>query len=288
MRTLRELLKDAERIKTAIGHFNISDMVTLRAVFSAAQELKVPVLIGTAEGEREFIGPHQAVAVVRSLREEFDFPIFLNADHTHSLERVKEAVAAGYDSITFDASKLDFKENVRLTKEVVEYIRAANPDVLVEGEIGFIGSSSEVFKEIPEGAAVREKDFTTPEQAREFVSKTGVDLLAPAIGNLHGLFANAEKLNLDVERARAVRNAAGVPLVLHGGSGIPKAKINAAIRAGVSIVHINTELRVAWRRGIEKGLADNPDEIAPYKLYASAIEEIKRVASDKLRTFNFY
>ncbi|RJP45849.1 class II fructose-bisphosphate aldolase [Candidatus Parcubacteria bacterium] len=285
---LRELINQSSQIKIAIGHFNVSDTTALRAIFSAAHELNVPVIIGTAEGERQFIGPRQVVALVRSYREEFnDFPIFLNADHTHSLEKIKEAVEAGYDAVLFDGGKLDFKENIRLTREVVEYVKGVNSKILVEGELGYIGSSSEILKELPAGAAVRTEDLTTPEQAAEFVEKTGVDLLAPAVGNLHGILANAPEPRLDIGRIRAIRKAVGVPLVLHGGSGMKKDDFIAAIQAGMSIVHINTELRIAWRRAMEKALRENPDEIAPYKIYPTAIEEIKKAVAEKLRIFNF-
>lgn len=222
------------------------------------------------------------------MREEFDFPIFLNSDHTHSLEKIKEAVEAGYDAVLFDGSKLERKENVRLTKEVVDYVKSKNPRILVEGEIGYIGSSSEVLKEFPVGAAIREQDLTAPDEALEFVEKTGVDLLAPAVGNLHGIFTNSAKPHLDIERIKAIKRAVKIPLVLHGGSATAKEDFIAAIHAGISIIHINTEIRVAWRRGLEAGLKNNPDEVAPYKIYPEAMKEIEKVVSDKLRLFNFY
>src|SRR5262245_57751476 len=139
---LRDVLDQAQKNGVAIGHFNIADLVLLKAVFASAQELKVPVLVGASEGEREFIGVRQIAALVRSLREEFDFPIFLNADHTHSLEKALEAAKAGFDSIVFDLSALPFEENVRQTKEAIKTLKAINPTILVEGEIGDIGTGS--------------------------------------------------------------------------------------------------------------------------------------------------
>jgi fructose-bisphosphate aldolase, class II len=135
---LRDVLKHAEENRLAIGHFNIADLVLLKAVFAAAQELKVPVMIGVSEGEREFIGVRQIAVLVRSLREEFDFPIFLNADHTHSLGKAIDAAKAGFDSIVFDLSALPFDENMRQTKEAVETLKKINPAILIEGEIGDI------------------------------------------------------------------------------------------------------------------------------------------------------
>ncbi|RJQ29035.1 class II fructose-bisphosphate aldolase [Candidatus Parcubacteria bacterium] len=283
---LQSVIKSAEGGKVAIGHFNISDTVALRAIFEAARELKVPVMIGTAESERSFIGPQQVVALVKSLREEFNYSIFLNADHTHSLEGVKEAVAAGYDEILFDGSKLSKEENIRQTREVVEYVKSVNPKILVEGEIGYIGSSSGILKEIPAGAAIREEDLTTPEEAKEFVEKTGVDLFAPAVGNLHGIFANAPKPRLNIEKIRAIKNAVKIPLVLHGGSATTREDFVAAIKAGINIVHINTDIRVAWRKGLEEALKEKPDEVAPYRIYEHAVQEIKKVVSEDLKIFN--
>ena len=177
MKTLREVLSNADETQTAIGHFNISDLVTLRAVSESARQLKVPVLVGVSEGEREFMGIRQVTALVKSLREEFDDPIFLNADHTHSLEKAVEAANAGFDAVVFDLSTLPFDENIKQTRIAVETLKAINPMILVEGEIGDIGSGSEIHDRAP---AVS-KACTTPEDAKQFVEATGVDVLAPAV-----------------------------------------------------------------------------------------------------------
>src|SRR5271170_5573718 len=129
MHSLRDLLKKSQETRVAIGHFNIADLVLLKAVFAAARELNLPVLVGLSEGEREFVGTGQIAAFVRSLREEFDFPIFLNADHTHSLTKGIEAAKAGFDSIVFDLSALPFEENIRQTKQAVEALKAINPSM---------------------------------------------------------------------------------------------------------------------------------------------------------------
>ncbi len=295
MKTLREIFKEAEDMGRAVGHFNISDSVALRAIFESARELNVPILIGASEGERDFLGVRQTVALVKSLREEYDYPIFLNADHTHSVEKIKEAVEAGFDAVLFDGSKLPFEENVRLTKEVVQLAKSLNPDVVVEGELGYIGSSSAILKEIPEGAAMKPEDLTSPEQSAIFIKETGIDLFAPAVGNLHGMLVRQstsgggfETINprLDINRISEIKKVVGIPLVLHGGSGIVDEDFVAAIKAGITIIHINTEIRLAWRKGIEEGLKNNPDEVAPYKIYPPALEGIKRVVRERLRLFS--
>src|SRR5580700_346538 len=286
MKSLRDYLQQAQRGHQAVGHFNISDLVALKAVFAAAQELKLPVMVGLSEGEREFVGTRQIAAFVRSLREEYDFPIFLNADHTHSLAKGLEVAKAGFDSIVFDLSALPFDENIRQTKQAVEALKAINPHMLVEGEIGDIGSGSEIHETAPDLS----KGLSTPEQAKQFVESTGVDILAPAVGNMHGMLKSMvrgeTKKHLHIDRIAAIKQATGIFLTLHGGSGTDDQDFRRAIDAGINIVHINTELRVAWRRGMEQGLAQHPDEVVPYKILPAAVEAVKQVAASRLGLFN--
>jgi ketose-bisphosphate aldolase len=286
MHSLKDLLREAQQIGKAIGHFNISDLVLLKAVFAAARELSVPVLVGLSEGEREFVGVRQIAAFVRSLRNEFDFPIFLNADHTHSLAKALEAAKAGFDSIVFDMSALPFDQNVRQTKQAVEALKTINPSMLVEGEIGDIGIGSEIHERSPD----LPKGLSTPEEAKGFVESTGVDILAPAVGNVHGILRSMvrgeTKKRLDIERIASIKQAARVFLTLHGGSGTDDEDLRKAIAAGINIVHINTELRVAWRRGLEQGLAKHPDEVVPYKILPSAVDAVRQVVSSRLKLFN--
>ena len=286
MKSLRETLSDASARGVAIGHFNISDLAALKGIFAAARGLTVPVLIGVSEGEREFIGVRQAAALIKSLREEYDYPIFLNADHTHSLEKAKEAAEAGFDEILFDGSKLPFEENIVQTKEAVKIIRAASSEIVIEGEIGYIGSSSEVIDVRPENMVL-----STPEEAVRFVNETGVDVLAPAIGNMHGLLktmvAGTEHKRLDIQRIKDIKAAiSGKFMTLHGGSGTADEDFAAAVAGGMTIIHVSTELRLAWRRGIESALEALPSEIAPYKLFPPAIEAIQEIVEGRLKIFN--
>lgn len=285
MFSLYDAIREAESKKIAVGHFNISDLTAFKGIFEAAVKLNTPVIIGVSEGEREFLGVKNAASLVKNLRGE-GFPIFLNADHTHSLDKAKEAVDAGFDAVLFDGGKLPIEENIKITKEVVDYAKNKNESILVEGELGYIGSGSVILKEMPEGAAVSENDFTQPEIAREFVEKTGIDLLAPAVGNIHGMFANMPNPRLDIKRIMDIRSASNAPLVLHGGSGTSDEDFSQAIEAGISVIHINTEIRIAWRQGMEKALRDNPENIVPYKVLPVAIEEIQGVVSKRLKLFN--
>lgn len=285
MYTLRETLAKAQAHGGAVGHFNIANIEGLWGVFNAARALTLPVIIGVSEGERDFIGVRQVAALVKSVREEYDYPIFLNADHTYSVERVKEAIDAGFDSVIFDGAELSLEENIVKAKECVAYARASGRDVLVEGELGYIGKSSKLLDEIPEGAAQGEM-LTSPEDAEHFVKETGVDLLAPAVGNIHGMLKHSKDPHLDIARVQAIREASGVPLVLHGGSGTPDEDFVAAIKMGVGIVHISTELRVAYRDAVRKALQENPDEVAPYKIMKSAVLAIESTATARLKLFN--
>jgi fructose-bisphosphate aldolase class II len=224
--------------------------------------------------------------MARSLREEFNFPIFLNADHTHSLASAVEAAEAGFDSIVFDLSALPFEENVRQTRAAVEALKAINPEILIEGEIGDIGTGSEIHDVAPDLS----KGLTTPEEAKQYVDATGVDILAPAVGNMHGMIQSMvqgkTQKRLDLARITQIKSATGVLITLHGASGTNDEDLRQAIAAGINIVHINTELRVAWRHGLEEGLEKHSQEVVPYKVLPVAVEAIRQVAISRLKLFN--
>src|SRR5246127_597563 len=246
--TLREVLTRLQTEGAALGHFNVADHALLKTVIAAASETKLPVFVGASEGEREFFGARQLAALVKSLCQETDVPVFLNADHTHSLAKAVEAANADFDSVGVDFSALPFDQNVVRTKETVQAIKAINPAILAEGEIGDIGTGSEI-KETAQGGKL-----TTPEEARHFVEATGIDILAPAVGNMHGMLKSMvqgkAKKHLDLERIAQIKQVAGVFLTLHGGSGTDDEHFRKAIAAGINIIHTNTELRVAWRQSL--------------------------------------
>jgi fructose-bisphosphate aldolase class II len=284
--TLREAISNAESKGVALGHFNISNIEGLWAIFHAARKLDIPVIVGLSEGERDFVGVKQAVALVKSIREEYNYPIYLNADHTYSVARVKEVIDAGFDSVIFDGAKLPLEENIAQAKECVAYARACGREVLVEAEVGYIGTSSKVLDSIPEGVGLDPASLTSPEQAAHFVKETGVDLFAPAVGNIHGMLRLTHDPRLDIERIGKIRAAAGVPLVLHGGSGTVDEDFTAGIKAGIAIVHINTEMRVAFVSTLRKYLNEHPDEVAPYKVMKEPTEAMEKVIEARLRLFN--
>lgn len=286
MDSLRDVLIRSQQQGVALGHFNVADLVLLKAVLAAADEVGVPVLVGASEGERNFIGTYELAALVKTMREEHGVPVFLNADHTHSLAKAEEAAKAGFDSVVIDFSALPFDKNVSSTKETVEAIKAINPAIIAEGEIGNIGTGSEIHETVNNEF----RNLSTPEEARQFVDATGIDVLAPAVGNMHGMLESMvegkSKKHLNIERIAEIKKAAGVFLTLHGGSGTEDEDFVRAIAAGINIIHINTELRVAWRQSLESSLTRQPREIVPYKILPPVLDSVKQVVSSRLKLFN--
>jgi len=285
MKTLREYIADARKRKVAVGHFNFSNLEGLYAIARAAKTLNVPVIVGLSEGEEEAVGTVQAVALVKTIRETWNIPIFLNADHHYSFATVKHALDAGFDAAIFDGAKLSFDENVQQSKACVEYARTitrdTGRDVLLEVELGYIGEGSTIRDAIPEGVVVE----TKPEEALRFIAATGADMLAPAVGNFHGMLRNAEKPRLDIACIAALSKAVNVPLVLHGGSGEDK-DFDAAIEAGIAVIHINTELRKAYTKATQDYMRAHPDDVAPYKYGTNAGLAMEKVVIEKLKVFN--
>ena len=279
---LNDYFKQAREGKYAIGHFNFTTEDVLRGMVEAAKESGAPcVMVGTSEGETGFFGIKEAVATVRALREDLSYPVFLNADHFKSFEKCKEAIDAGYDSIIIDASKLPNEENIALTKQVVGYARSVNPDISIEGELGYLRGSSEVQTKIEISPA----DYSKPEEVADFVSRTGVDRMAVVFGNIHGIVTDQEE-KLDIGHFSKIVAAEPRPYyVLHGASGLKDEDITAAIEAGIVNGHFNTELRVAYRNAIDKAFHDNPNETTPYKYLGPAVDEVKKLVASKIRLF---
>ncbi len=287
MKTLREYIKEASEKGVAVGHFNISNIEALHGIYNAAKKLNVPVIIGVSEGEEDFVGRNEIASLVKTIRENDNYPIFLNADHHYTFESVKRALDAGYNAAIIDAVKLPLEENIALTKKCVEYAKQLSEkegrDILIEAELGFIGQSSKLLDAIPEG--VNEASMTKAEDAKYFVEQTGINLLAPSIGNIHGMVKGGNP-RLDIERIKEISETCKIPLVLHGGSGIADEDFINAIKAGISVVHINTEIRVAYKEALEKFLKENPIEVAPYKILKSAVLAIEEVVEKRLKLFN--
>lgn len=276
-----DIFKKAQENKYAVGQFNVSNWEQIRAVVQAASKLKSPVIIGTSEGEGDFVGRKQIAAVIDVWRKETGLPILLHQDHGRSFEVIEEAIEAGYDSVHFDGSKLSFEENAEATKKAVDFARERGIEN-IEGELGYLRGKSAV-QEIFE---IKEEDLTDPNQAKKFVEKTGVDSLAVVIGNLHGIFKSVENPRLNLDRLKQIKEQiSDTFLVLHGGSGISEEDIRQAIEAGIVKVNVNTELRIAYRQSLGKSLADNPEEITPYRIMPPVVEAVQKIVERKIKLF---
>jgi len=281
--TLRETIEQFRAEGKCVGHFNFSDSNQLQAIAEAARETGLPVIAGLSEGERDYFPITHARALIDIYRAQ-GVEIFLNADHTYSIEKVERAISAGVDAVVVDGAKLSFEENLHLLKAAVARARASGRDVLVEGELGYIGTSSQVMDNLPEGAAASEEMMTKPEDLAQLVTESGVDLVAPAVGNIHGMIKSGQP-KLSIERIKTLAGAAGVPLVLHGGSGSSDEEFAAAVKAGMVIIHINTEFRVLYRDELKKTLAEHPNEAAPYKILAPVVDAMKQYILSRMRLF---
>ena len=286
MRTLREVNGEYRRTGRGLGHFNFSDSNQLKAIAQAAAEARLPVIAGLSEGERGYFPLAHARSLLGQYRRE-GVEIYLNADHTYSWEKAKEAIDAGVDSIVVDGAKLPLAQNIALVRKAVGYARHKNflglgHRTLVEGELGYIGTSSKVLDRLPEGAAATEEMETTPEAAAHFVAEAGVDCLAPAVGNIHGMIKGGNP-KLNIERIAAIAAAAKVPLVLHGGSGSSDEEFVRAIAAGIVVVHINTELRLCYRDSLRQAVAG--EETTPYKFLAPPVAAMQKYLVEKMRLF---
>jgi fructose-bisphosphate aldolase, class II len=282
-----ELINEYKRAGKAIAHFNISNLDQARAICEVAEELKQPVIIGASEGERAYMGVAMVRTIIDELNQEYTVPIFLNADHTYSLEKVEEVIEAGYDSVIVDGAKLPYEENVALVKQCVDAVRAyeskTGKRVLIEAELGYIGQSSSLNSALPEG--VSEANLTTADQAKDFILRTGIDMFAPAIGNVHGMLIDAVEPALHIDRLQEISAVVDAPLVLHGASGNTDEDLKNSIDNGVAIIHINTEIRKAFRDGEMNYLAEHPNEVAPYKFGHEGQEEMKKVVRAKMQLY---
>lgn len=281
--TLRETVAQYRQAGKALGHFNFSDSNQLHAIAQAAKDTNLPVIVGLSEGEREYFPISHARAILDVYRGQ-GLEIFLNADHTYSIEKVQRAIAAGVDSVVVDGAKMPFADNVVFAGTAVKYARASGRDVIVEGELGYIGTSSKVLDTLPEGAAVTEEMMTKPDEIKSFVEQSGIDMVAPAVGNIHGVVKSGQP-KLSIERISSLAAAAGVALVLHGGSGSPDEEFVAAIKAGIAIIHINTDLRVLYRNELKNTLDTDLAETTPYKFLTPSVDAMKAFVAQKMRLF---
>lgn len=267
----RELLDAARSAGTAVAALNFYNAETLRAHINAANELDASIILQTTESTINYLGIDLIVSMAAAAAREMSRPVALHLDHGGSFELAERCIDAGYSSVMIDGSKLPFEENIRVTRSVVEIAQKAG--VSVEGELGHVTQNDD-------NANISDF-FTRPEDARVFVGETGVDALAVAIGTAHGFYKGEVKLDLD--RLREIRDAVGeTALVLHGGSGVPDALMQEAIRNGIAKINFGTELKNAFTLAVKRSLLSS-DDIDLRRTFAPAIEAVQRVSASKIR-----
>ncbi len=280
----RHLMQRSRQQKFAVGAFNIDNQETLIAVSRAAQKLNSPVLVEVSEGEVEALGLENIRDMVDNYKVEYGIEMYINLDHSPTVEGCKRAIDAGYEFIHIDISQANHdateEEIIAMTKEVVDYAKFTG--ALVESEPHYFGGSSNLHEEAIDFEEIK-KTFSTPEGARAFIDETGIDTFAAAVGNLHGKYPVPKEL--DLELLARIRDAIGCQISLHGGSGTPLHFFEEAARIGVSKININSDMRFVFRTTLEKVLADNPKEYAVVKLMPTVYEAVQAVVEEKISAF---
>lgn len=268
----------------AVGAFNIDNQETLIAVSRAAQKLKAPVLVEVSQGEVKAIGLENIRDMVDNYKNEYGIEMYINLDHSPTVDDCKRAIDAGFEFIHIDISQenheASLEDIIAKTKEVVDYAKFTG--ALVESEPHYFGGSSNLHKEEINYDEIK-KTFSTPEGAKSFIDATGIDTFAAAVGNLHGKYPVPKEL--DLELLQKIRDSIDCQISLHGGSGTPLHFFEEAAKIGVSKININSDMRVAFRNTLEKVLKDNPDEYAIVKLMPEVYGEVQKVVEEKINAF---
>lgn len=270
----------------AFGAFNLDDQATLKAVTQAAEKFNAPVLVEVSQGEVDTLGLDNVRDLVDNFKAEYGVEMYVNLDHSPSVEAAKKGIDAGFEFIHIDVSQANHdatdEEIIAATREVVEY--AKKTGALVEAEPHYFAGSSNLHTEAIDYEAIK-KTFSTPEGTKHFVDATGIDTYAAAVGNLHGKYPVPKQL--DLELLQRIRDAVDCNISLHGGSGTPAHYFEEAVKIGVTKININSDMRIAYRESLEKTLQDNPDEYSVAKLVnKDVVPAVQAVVESKLAVFN--
>ena len=268
----KEMLKKAKQEKYAVPHFNINNLEWTRFILEQCQEMNSPVLLGVSEGAAKYMGGFKVVAdLVKDLDAALNItvPVAIHLDHGSSVEVVKQAIDAGFTSVMIDASKYDLETNISMTKEVVELAHQKN--ITVEAEVGHIGGN--------EDGLSSEVAYANIDDCIKFVNETNIDSFAPAVGSVHGIYKGEPKL--DFELMLKIADLTNLPLVLHGGSGIPDEMIKKAIECGICKLNINTDLQIVWSKAVREFLKES-DAYDPRKIIKSGEASMKQAIKDKI------
>lgn len=271
--TTKQLLLDAQKGGYAVGAFNVENMEMVQAVVAAAEELRSPVIMQTTPSTVKYANLNYFYENVKVAAQESSVPVVIHLDHGNSFELAMQAYRTGYTSIMIDGSHEGFEDNIALTSAVV---KACHPgEVPIEAELGKVGGKED---DLDGGEG---DPYTNPQEAAEFVERTGIDSLAVAIGTAHGVYKGVPKL--DFSRLSEIRKAVSIPLVLHGTSGVPDEDVAECIKRGICKVNYATDLRIAFTKGINQILKENPDTIDPKKYNAKGREEVRKYVMHKMK-----
>jgi len=278
--TTKEMLKEAQKGRYAIGAFNANNMEIIQAIIETAEEERAPVILQASQGAIKYAGLDMIVAMVKVMAEKVKIPVALHLDHGTDYYQNIKCLRAGFTSLMYDGSKLPFDENVKMTKKVVEMAHACDIPVEAElGQIGKMGDSDEpgvALEKVKESMAV-------PEEAAKFIELTGIDFLAAAVGTIHGCRTPFAKL--DIPRIEKIRELSGVPLVLHGASGADDQEIRKGISTGICKINIDTRIRMEFSQKMRQVIKANPQEIDPRKILGPAKEAAKEIIRDRIKVF---
>ena len=269
---VRKILLKAKTEKYAIPQFNINNLEWAKYILEVCEEEQSPVFLGVSSGAAKYMGGFNVVVgMVNGLKKDLNItvPVMLHLDHATTFELCKQAVDAGFDSIMFDGSKDTYENNIKVTNEVKSYLKGQ----LLEAEIGKIGGE--------EDGIANDLYFTSLEEAEDFISKTNIDMLAPALGSVHGIYKGEPDIKIDI--MKDISEKTNMPLVLHGGSGIPEETLKAAVANGICKANFNTELQLGWHKDVIKFVEENKNVYDPRKVISSGEQGLKNVAREYIR-----
>lgn len=278
---IKNLVKKAQRERYGVGAFNTQNLEITLGIVRGAVAMRAPVIIQVSETTIEYAGLKPITHIVKTIAKNLavNVPVALHLDHGRKFQSIVECIEAGFSSIMMDASDLPFDENVALTRKAVEY--AHKRGVWAQGELGRLKGIEDVVK-----VKEREAFMTDPTEAEEFVKKTGVDTLAVSIGNIHGIVKFIKGVpKLDFKRLKEISKRVKIPLVLHGASGIEKEEIKKAVKLGINIINIDTEIRMAFTEALRKILKKDPKIYDPRKVLSPTIDAVKEIVSEKIKMF---
>lgn len=273
---LKEMTKIAKKEKYAVPHFNINNLEWTRYILETCEEMDSPVILGVSEGATKYMGGFNVVSLlVKGLIKDLNItiPVCLHLDHGSSVESCIKAIDAGFSSVMIDASKFTLEDNIKITNEVVSYAKKYN--VSVEAEVGHIGGT--------EDGESSDVAYAKVEDVLKLVNETNIDIIAPALGSVHGLYKGEPKLDFD--KMKEISEKTSIPLVLHGGTGIYNEQIKKAIECGISKININTDLQIAWSNAVREFLNNDSKEYDPRRIIGSGKEAVKEKIREKIILF---